>query len=80
MIIIGARSSSIDTEVDGSASSQAFTPAIVNFSTVKSALRDGLVAPIVAWYGESPMSLSEALLGLVFVLSSSIEKEHTLLR
>ena len=74
VIIVGARPSSINTEVDRSASSQAFAPAIVNFPVVKTLLRDGLVAPVVARYDECPMSLSEALLGLVLVLATSIEK------
>lgn len=78
VIIVGARPSSIDTEVDGSASSQAFASAIVNISVVKTLLWNGLVAPIVARYDECPMSLSEGLLGLVRVVTTSIEKEHTL--
>ena len=73
-MVIGTGPSSVDAEIDGSAPSKAFASAVVNLAAVEFWLRDGLVAPIVAWDCQSPMSLAKCLMSFVFIWTSGIEE------
>lgn len=74
MVVIGSRASSVEAEVDSSASTEAFASAVVNFAAIELWLGYGLVAPVVAGDDQGPVSLAECLMSFVFMCTSGIEK------
>ena len=79
MIIIRSRSTGVDTEVDGRAASQSFTPALIDFP-VQLKLRNSLVAPIVTWRScKSPVPFAIGLIFSVGIGTTGFKQEHSII-
>ena len=78
VIVIGAWSAGVNTEINGCTSSKSFTSIVIDLSIFEVLLWNGLVAPIIARYCAGEVPFSKCLVIPCGVLAASIKHQDIL--